>query len=493
MFITKFRATILISTIATLMTSGNVSAASLIIIGSDGYTNTTSQHATQVEPDSFAWGSTIVAAVQTGRFYNGGSSNVNFATSTDGGATWGVQGGLPGVTKFSPSPSAYDRVSDPSVAFDAMHNVWLVGSLALVESGSAVNGAGVLASRSTDGGLTWQLPVLVNQSNLGNIDKDWVVCDNTVASPHYGNCYVEWDDNGDGDRIYMSTSSDGGLTWGPRLKPADSSTGLGGQPLVQPNGTVIVPAVNANETQIIAFQSNNGGATWSTTTLVANISLHSVAGKLRSGPLPSAEIDAAGKVYVVWQDCRFRSHCRSNDIVMSTSTDGTTWTAVTRIPIDATGSGVDHFIPGIAVDRTSSSATARLALVYYFYPSSNCRASTCQLEVGYVSSVTGGASWSTPTTLAGPMNLAWLPNTSQGRMVGDYMSASFVGANPYPVFVVAKPNSGTVFDQAMNTASGLTAVSSLGLQPTAQNGVADDLVLSTSSDRAPSAAAVTRR
>ena len=336
----------------------------------------------------------------------------------------------------------------------------------------------------------------MNQSNLGNVDKNWIVCDSNATSPFYGNCYTEWDDNGDGDRLYMSTSSDGGLTWGPRLKTGNNATGLGGQPVVQPNGTVIVPAVNANETQIIAFNSANGGASWSNTTLVSNISKHTVAGGLRSGPLPSAEIDAAGKVYVVWQDCRFRSSCRSNDIVLSTSTNGTSWSGVARIPIDATNSTVDHFIPGIAVDRLSSGASARIGLVYYFYPAQSCSASTCRLNVGYVSSANGGATWSAATTLAGPMNLAWLPNTSQGRMVGDYISASFAGATPLPTFAVATANSGTVFNQAIFTEAGLTAHSRtvLGTSSSASEmTTAADAVLAPDFIDVPSPAAVTRR
>ena len=38
--------------------------------------------------------------------------------------------------------------------------------------------------------------------------------------------------------LYMSTSTDGGLTWGPKKTP--STSGIGGQPVVQPNGTVVV-------------------------------------------------------------------------------------------------------------------------------------------------------------------------------------------------------------------------------------------------------------
>ena len=89
-----------------------------------------------------------------------------------------------------------------------------------------------------------------------------------------------------------------------------------------------------------------------------------------------------GTVFLGWQDCRFRSGCSSNDIVMSTSTDGASWTTVVRIPIDAASSTVDHFIPGIAVDKTTSGATAHLALTYYLYPTASCTAANCQLKVG---------------------------------------------------------------------------------------------------------------
>src|SRR5215212_3013182 len=296
-----------------------VLAASLIQISSDPYTNTDSQHATQVEPDSFASGNTIVTAVQTGRFFNGGASNICWSTSTDAGTSW-TNGCLPGLTNNAPpGGGTFDRVSDPVVAYDARHNVWMISTLPLIgrSSTTAPTAAGVYTSRSTNGGLTWGNPSLVTGSNQQSPDKNWIVCDNTATSQFYGNCYTEWDANGDGNRIYMSKSSDGGQTWGPRLKPANNATGIGGQPLVQPNGTVIVPIDNANETALLAFNSTNGGASWSATTTITAISSHTVAGSLRTGPLPTAEIDAAGKVYVVWQDCRFRRGCKANDLVLT--------------------------------------------------------------------------------------------------------------------------------------------------------------------------------
>jgi hypothetical protein len=49
-------------------------------VGTDPFTNSTSQHQTQVEPDTFSFGNTIVAASQTGRFFDGGASDICFAT-----------------------------------------------------------------------------------------------------------------------------------------------------------------------------------------------------------------------------------------------------------------------------------------------------------------------------------------------------------------------------------------------------------------------------
>src|SRR5205085_2456674 len=194
-------------------------------------------------------------------------------------------------------------------------------------------------------------------------DKDWLVCDDTSTSAYYGHCYVEWDINSSGNLVQMSTSSDGGATWSAGQATQDNVSGLGGQPLVQPNGTVIVPFLSSNSS-IAAFTSTNGGASWSSSVTIASQTDHQVA-TIRTEPLPSAEIDGAGKAYVVWQDCRFESGCNANDIVMSTSTDGKTWSAVQRIPADAVDSSVDHFIPGLAVDPSTSGGTAHLALTFY--------------------------------------------------------------------------------------------------------------------------------
>lgn len=407
-------------------------------VSSDPFTDAQAQHRTEVEPDTFTFGNTIVSAFQTGRVSGGGSSDIGFATSTNGGATW-TQGFLPGITgNVGGGPCG--QASDAAVAFDAKHNVWLISSL-----GVNCPNTPVFTSRSTDGGLTWSNPII---TATGSNDKNWIVCDNTTTSPFFGNCYTEYDVTSNGNALRMTTSSNGGVTWGPARATGDNASGLGGQPVVRPNGTVLVPYQSGNS--IRSFRSIDGGASWRATVLIANAQHHNVAGGLREEILPSAEIDSAGTAYVAWSDCRFRTNCPSNDIVISKSTSETTWAAPTRVPIDATTSTVDHFVPGIGIDSTTSGATARISVTYYFYPTANCTAATCQLSVGNISSTNGGTSWSAATQIAGPMTLSWIPNTSQGRMFGDYISTSVrPGGNAFPIIPIGTAPTGSTFNLGM--------------------------------------------
>jgi len=417
-------------------------------ISNDNFTNTDSVHKTEVEPASFAWGSTIVSAFHVGRrpgTIGWGSADVGFATSTNGGKTW-KYGILPGLTIHYQN-GTYGAAADPSVAYDAKHGQWLISTLPLAGLNPQSGLIGdVAVSRSADG-LTWGNPVLIDTTHLD--DKNWTVCDNTASSPYYGNCYTEWDQAyGTGD-VLMSTSHDGGQTWGPGLASANNAGGLGGEPLVQPNGTVIVPFEGGSGVAVVT--STNGGKSWNASTNIASISEHGVAGGVRDIDLPSAAIDGTGKVYVVWGDCRFRSGCTSNDVVMSTSTDGKQWTAPIRIPIDATNSTVDHFIPGIGADPTTSGSSAHLTVVYYYYPVANCSTSTCQLYVGFTTSQDGGTTWTAGQKIAGPMKLTWLPLSDNGYMVADYVGVSYMNGSPFGVFAAAKAPSKAVLNEAIYT------------------------------------------
>src|SRR3954464_6767520 len=126
--------------------AGGASAATLPSIGDDPFTqatckaNNTTNHHANVEPDTFSFGSTIVAAFQVGRIYDGGACAIGVATSTNNGATW-TYNSLPGITKWTAGGGPNDRATDASVAYDARHNAWLVSSLTLLEAGGGAGNA----------------------------------------------------------------------------------------------------------------------------------------------------------------------------------------------------------------------------------------------------------------------------------------------------------------------------------------------------------------
>jgi len=440
---------LILSLVFALFSRGPTRAAGeeLTQISSDPYTNNSSFHKTEVEPDTFAFGNTVVSTFQVSRFYDGGAANIGWATSTNAGETW-THGFLPGITVFAGGP--YNRASDPSVAYDARHKAWIISYLAIVTGGHPVGPihTDLLASRSPDG-LHWSTPVIISLGGPSTFyDKNWSVCDDWTSSPFYGHCYTEWDNAGANNLVLMSTSKDGGKTWGPPTTNANHASVIGGQPVVQPNGNVVVPIIQFKQHFTIAilasFRSTDGGASWSSTVKIADFITFFEPSFIRNPDLPSAEVDASGRVYVAWYDCRFEPGCNANDIVISTSTDGLSWTAPKRVPIDPIGSGIDHFTPGIGVDRSTSSDNAHIGLTYYYYPNPNCSTNTCILDVGFISSTNGGDSWSASEQLAGPMKLTWLALTTQGYMYGDYISTSIVPGDDdaTPVFMVAQQPTG---------------------------------------------------
>jgi len=62
------------------------------------------------------------------------------------------------------------------------------------------------------------------------------------------------------------------------------------------------------------------------------------------------------------------------------------------------------------------------------------------------------------------MQLAWLPNSQNGLMVGDYIATVFNNGVPHGVFAIAAAKSGTIFNEAMFTAQNLS-VAEAGAAP----------------------------
>ena len=165
----------------------------------------------------------------------GGSSTaapaaLGWATSGDAGAHWRT-GTLP--------LGEYFAASDPVVAFDAAHHVWLIAGI-----GFRGRYHEVFVSRSPDG-VTWSQPVVAADDADEDHDKEWVGCDNSARSPFRGRCYLAYVDT---TRwlLGIRTSDDGGQTWSKPLRLQPGVTGRGAVfsgpiPVTRPNGDLVVP------------------------------------------------------------------------------------------------------------------------------------------------------------------------------------------------------------------------------------------------------------
>src|SRR5437764_3596478 len=154
----------------------------LVQVSADPYTNGTSQHATEEEPDTFADHGTVVTAFQVGRFFNGGASDIGVVRSGDGGTTWDAPAFLHDTFNSGATSSPYERVSDASVAYDAAHGVWMVSSIPLLPNTSVPT---VFVNRSADDGRTWGPPISIPPpvAHRAAHDKNWTACDNNRPTP----------------------------------------------------------------------------------------------------------------------------------------------------------------------------------------------------------------------------------------------------------------------------------------------------------------------
>ncbi len=394
----------------------------------DPYTNPESQHETEVEPDSFTVGRRTVATFQVGRRFDGAATNIGFAVSNDDGRTW-RSGLLPGLTVASRPAGPHLRASDPVVAYDAASGTWLISTLALEGPTTRLT-----ISRSSDG-FTWSNPVIAieNTGAPGTVsfDKNWHACDNATASPFRGRCYLAYTDPLRNDRLAVVTSSDGGLTWSlPVGIPVTDA--VGAFPVLKPDGTLVVVFLWHGDV-IASSVSTDGGATFGSPAVIAEFNTRQARG-LRLFPLPSADVDPSGRVWATWHDCRFSPGCAANSVVTSTSTDGRTWSAPAAIT-----SGRNAMLPAVGIHPVSG----RAAFVYHVVRPGG-------VDVELVEVGPDRRRLSPPRRLSSQtMRSEWMPNTSSGRMLADYLSVHYAGNRPLAVWILASEPVGSSLRQAV--------------------------------------------
>jgi BNR repeat-like domain len=383
-----------------------------------------------------------------------------FYTSFDGGETW-TQGNM----------SAEDarRIgSDPVTVFDVKHGTVIHTSLNFYPNG---RDGDVVASISTDGGLTWNTVVEVGDGQGSDFDdvqvfndKEWAVTDNDPDSPFYGRTYVTWSRflflNGAyaESPIWEAHSDDGGYTWSEPQEisgdhplctfqdqgPAgECDQDQGSVGTVGPDGTVSVVFWNEQnessweagelfEEQIMVVRSHDGGETWTDPVHVEDMESGTrdyptnVSGRrtltgyqIRVNARGNIVADpVSGRLYVVFADNRRGVHDVANpvtntNVYLMASDDGVVWHG----PFVVSRERRDQWFPWVEVDPV----THRLGVIYHdrsYDPSG----------VGYGTTFAQGVvgHWNyqqVHTRLSDPVNSSFF----QARVAGCKRCATFHG------------------------------------------------------------------
>src|SRR5947208_10045835 len=196
----------------------------------------------------------------------------------------------------------------------------------------------VWCSSSHDGGQTWT-SVKVN----ANAQFGWSLTGGGTVDPA-GNVYFAWDgytQNGGAKgpvNLYVTKSSDGGLTWTPTLldvssSPPDCSAFLCGWAFLGPGIAMTSDAagqlyvlwnagsVDGGPERIYFSRSTDGGSTWSPR---ADVSL---APQGVDHAFPALAAGGAGDIRIAWMDQRYEPHWH---VYYRTSADGgSTWSGET--------------------------------------------------------------------------------------------------------------------------------------------------------------------
>jgi hypothetical protein len=397
----------------------------------------------------------IVAA-----WIQGPVQNIIAAASFDGGATW-RQVPLP----FSAcSGGPYTVAGDPWLSFASTGDLYCVGI-----AGPSLSATYTLICKSTDGGLHWSEPVIVDTPAFSP-DKCSITADPTDS--HF--VYAAWGrlnfkNHGE---LGFARSADGGNTWEPPRSIFATSPGQlaqNTQVLVLPDGTLVDMFYLQNQKSLShpvtlvgvqLMRSTDKGRTWSAP--IPAVSMQSILQPNSSGETltvdpdtgafvrdttdPSFAVDSrSGNLYVVWEDGRF-SNFQYDDIAFSMSSDGgLTWSSPIRInqtPLNIPPLDRQAFYPVIAVSQNGT-----IGVTYYDFrfntpaPGVPTDYWLVQCHPSPGAPATDPANWGKEVRLTSTsFNLEALPFVIDGLWFGDYLGLAPVGGGFISAFAAVDQN-----------------------------------------------------
>lgn len=431
----------------------------------------------------------IVAIYQQDRYDNGAAQGNVSAASFDGGLSW-TQRAVPADTRCT--GGQFDRASDPWLSFGpggALHAMSLVTDAG---PGGPAGDNGMVYNRSTDGGLSWEDPIVLVKDTRSRFlhDKNSMTADPNDADFVYavwdrlqssqGSVLVPENVRGLGFKgpIYFTRTTDGGDSWEPARKIFETGANkqtLGNQIVVRPQGEVIdffADITNRSNRRgplpvhLSLIRSPDRGESWGrvikaeemipASLLIgrdgdSTIDVESApcpdpseqgSCPIRSGDLiPDVAVDPNnGNLYAAWMDIRFDGGISLTDhdsIAFSMSTNGgLTWSPAIKVnqtPTDEPNFDQQAFTPSVDVANDGT-----VTVSYYDFrhnTSDPANLDTDYFAVHCHSVCSNPASWDGSEERLTPQSfdIRRAPY-ARGYFLGDYMGLANAGQDFLALF-----------------------------------------------------------
>ena len=256
---------------------------------------------------------------------------VFFSKSTDGGITF-----TPDVLVNDTAGGIKNRPHrEPSMTVDT------AGVIYIAFDDARIYDYDIYFSKSIDGGVTFTQDVLVNDT-MSDTLFDLLPA---LALNDDGDIYISWSKQF--DSLFVSKSTDGGVTFGPDILVNDTITESWQNTMdVDARGYVHIAWFDRRDDNynIYYSRSMDGGMTFS-----SNIRVNGDANEPGPQSSPSMCVDDTGMVYAVWQD----GPATNPDIYFTFSTDiGDSIFFEPNVEVDDTDSSC--YYPSLAIDDSSN-------------------------------------------------------------------------------------------------------------------------------------------
>jgi hypothetical protein len=316
--------------------------------------------------------------------------------SKDRGTSW-TNVILPGWTRSTGGAGLFghlDSCGDPVLAFSPDGGRLYYAGLVCNFDKFPRQISGVAVAVSRDGGAHWDAPVMVSSAASGDFfqDKEWIGVGND------GTVYLTWTRFYQGPKglgylrspIVMASSKTGGKSWSSVKEVSDAAHpyNQGSQVGTAPDGTLYVAYEGATPDSgyahdaLVVARSVDGGKNFANTEVARvydDVDCYPIQRpgaqnrqtlsymQFRINSFPSMAIDPSnGSIAIVWADNEGAGSCgkgidsfftgtTSNQVKLVTSSNGTNWSAPTKITSDA----ADKVYPSVGANA------GRIVVGYY--------------------------------------------------------------------------------------------------------------------------------